>query len=145
MSLPLRAANSITAPTFIQEGRKKPNLRPTKSEAVQLAMAWDWKMLVDIGHQLIFPPEIAATTLRPGLVLWTPSLKSVYITEITVPWEDSAEEAYESKKLCYTELAAGAKQQGRNAKVCLVEVGWRETDRWMWRHFPPPQLTITSW
>ncbi len=70
----------------------------------------DWKMLVDIGHQLIFPLEIAATTLRPDLVLWSPSLKSVYITELTVLWEDSAEEAYERKKLRYTELAAGAQQ-----------------------------------
>jgi len=72
---------SITAPTFICEGQKKPNHPPTKPEAGQLAMARDWKMLVDIGQQLIFPPEITDTTLRPDLVLWTPSLKSVYITE----------------------------------------------------------------
>ncbi|KAF4113666.1 hypothetical protein G5714_006211 [Onychostoma macrolepis] len=84
-SLPLRATNSITAPTFIREGQKKPNHPPTKPETGQLAMARDWKMLVDIGQQLIFPPEIAATTLRPDLVLWSPSLKSVYITELTVP------------------------------------------------------------
>ena len=51
-------------------------------------MARDWKMLVDIGQQLIFPAEIAATTLRPDLVLWSRSLKSVYITELTVPWEN---------------------------------------------------------
>ncbi len=82
-------------------------------------MARDWKMLVDVGQQLIFPPEIAATTLRPYLVLWSPSLKSVYITELTVPWENSTEEAYERKKLRYTELA------GWKAKVYPVEVGCR--------------------
>lgn len=119
-SLLLRAANSITAPTFIQEGREKPNHPPTKSEAGQLTMAWDWKMLVDIGHQLIFPPEIAATTLRPDLVLWSPSLKCVHITEFTVPWEDSVEEAYERKKLRNTELAVDAQRRGWNAKVCPV-------------------------
>ena len=88
-------------------------------------MARDWKMLVDIGQQLIFPPEIAATTLRPDMVLWSPSLKSVYIIELTVPWENSAEEAYEHKKLHYTELAADARQRGWNAEVYPVEVGCR--------------------
>ncbi|KAL7842096.1 hypothetical protein SRHO_G00237850 [Serrasalmus rhombeus] len=111
-SLPLRATKSFTALTFIQEGQKKPNHPPTKQEAGQLAMAQDWKMLVDIGQQLIFPPEIAATNVRPDLVLWSPSLKSVYITELTVPWENSTEEAYEHKKLHYTELAADAQQRG---------------------------------
>ncbi len=124
-SLPLRATNSITAPTFIREGQKKPNHLPTKPEVGQLAMARDWKMLVDVGQQLIFPPEIAATTLRPDLVLWSPSLKSVYITELTVPWENSTEEAYERKKLRYTELAADAQQRGWKAKVYPVEVGCR--------------------
>ncbi|KAL7889943.1 hypothetical protein AOLI_G00022010 [Acnodon oligacanthus] len=94
-SLPLRATKSFMAPTFTREGQKKPNHPTTKLEARQLDMAQDWKMLVDIGQQLIFPPEIAATTLRPDLVLWSPSLKSVYITELTVPWENTIEEAYE--------------------------------------------------
>lgn len=88
-------------------------------------MARDWKMLVDIGQQLIFPPEIASTTLRPDLVLWSPSLKSVYISKLTVPWENSVEEAHECKKLYYTELAADARQQGWNANVYPVEVGCR--------------------
>ncbi|XP_059905299.1 inactive dipeptidyl peptidase 10-like [Gadus macrocephalus] len=67
-SLPLRATNPITAPTFIREGQKKPNHPPPKPDAGQLAKARYWKMLVDIGHQLIFPPEFAATTLRPDMV-----------------------------------------------------------------------------
>ncbi|KAL6460755.1 hypothetical protein MHYP_G00307210 [Metynnis hypsauchen] len=57
-SLPLRATKSITAPTFTREGQKKPNHSPTKVEAGQLAMARDWKMLVDIGQQLIYPPRL---------------------------------------------------------------------------------------
>ncbi|KAL6471530.1 hypothetical protein MHYP_G00201800 [Metynnis hypsauchen] len=116
---------SFTAPTFTREGQEKPNHPPTKQEAGQLAMARDWKLLVDICQQLIFPPEIAATNLRPDLVLWSPSLKSVYITELTVLWENFTEEAYECKKLCYTELAANVQQRGWNAKVYPVEVGCR--------------------
>ena len=48
-----------------------------------------------------------------------------YIIELTVSWENSVEEAYERKKLRYTELAADATQRGWNAKVWPVEVGCR--------------------
>ncbi len=54
---------SITAPNLHPRGQKKAQSSPYQPEAGQLAMARDWKMLVDIGQQLIFPPEIAATTL----------------------------------------------------------------------------------
>ena len=86
-------------------------------------MVRDWKMLVDIGQQLIFPPEIASTNLRPNMVLWSPSRRSVYVIELTVPWENSVEEAYE--KLRYTELAEDASQRGWSAKVCPVEIECR--------------------
>ncbi|KAK0131293.1 hypothetical protein N1851_034009 [Merluccius polli] len=69
--------------------------------------------------------EDATTTLRPDLVLWSPSLRSVNIIELTVPWESLTEEAYERKKLRYTELAADAQQRGWKAKVYPVEVGCR--------------------
>ena len=80
---------------------------------------------VDLGQKLRFPAEIATTNLRPDLVLWSASLKQVYIVELTVPWESAMEEAYERKKLRYAELAADAQQRGWKAKVCPVEVGCR--------------------
>ncbi|KAK7879857.1 hypothetical protein WMY93_033475 [Mugilogobius chulae] len=67
-----------------------------------LSETQDWNM--DLGQRLTFPAEIAATNLRPDLVLW--SLRRVYITELTVPWEDSVDEAYEQNSLKYSELAA---------------------------------------
>ncbi len=62
-------------------------------------MARDWKMKVGLDQKLTFPSEIATTTLRPGLVLWFNSCQLAYIIELTVPWEDAVEEAYERKKL----------------------------------------------
>ena len=53
------------------------------------------------------------------------SFITVNIIEFTVPWENSTEEAYERKKLRYTELAADAQQRGWNAKINPVEVGCR--------------------
>ena len=91
----------------------------------QLGKARDWKMQADLDTRLCFPAEIASTNLRPDLVLWSASLKLVYIIELTVPWEGAVEEAYERKKLRYADLAAEAGQRGWKAKVCPVEVGCR--------------------
>lgn len=45
--------------------------------------------------------------------------------EVTVPWEDSVDEAYKRKHLRYSELAAEAQHHGWNTEACLVEVGYR--------------------
>lgn len=65
-------------------------------------------MVVDIGWQLVFPSEIAATSLSPDLVLWSSWLKKVYIIELTVPWEDRVDEAFEHKHVRYAELSVYA-------------------------------------
>lgn len=96
---------------FVREGAKVTRTSSTPSERGQLCSARDWKLLLNIDRQLVFPPEIATTTLRPDLVLWFPSLKKVYIIELTVPWEDAVEEAYEQEHLRYAELAAEAQHQ----------------------------------
>ena len=58
-------------------------------------------------------------------LLWSPSLRKVFIIELTVPWEDSVDEAYERKHLRYAELAAEAQHRGWNTEVRPVEVGCR--------------------
>ena len=85
----------------------------------------DWQMRVDLDQRLIFPPEIATTTLRLDPVLWSNSCQLAYIIELTVPWEDAIEEAYERKKLHYSNLAAEAEDRGWKIRVRLVEVGCR--------------------
>lgn len=60
-------------------------------------------MLVDLDQRLCFPVEIATTSLRPDLVLWSSSLRSAFIVELTVPWEDAVVEVYEQKSLNYFE------------------------------------------
>lgn len=80
-------------------------------------------MQVDIGRQLVFPPEIITTTLRPDRVF--PSVKKFFIIELTVPWEDSLEEAYERKYIRYAELAAETQLRGWNTEIRPVEKGCR--------------------
>ncbi|MGH0140562.1 UNVERIFIED_CONTAM: hypothetical protein FKN15_023230 [Acipenser sinensis] len=91
----------------------------------QLEAARDWKMLADVGQRLIFPPEIATTNLRPDIVLWSGSARLVHLIELTVPWEDAVDEAYERKKLRYAQLATEAEQRGWRVRVYPVEVGCR--------------------
>lgn len=123
-SLPPSAPNPLQI-NFVRMGVKVTRCRPTSLEHGQLRGACDWKMLVDVGRRLVFPPEIAITTLRPDIVLWSPSLKKVFIIELTVPWEDSVDEAYERKQLRYAELAAEAQDRGWKTEVRPVEVGCR--------------------
>ncbi|XP_051274648.1 potassium voltage-gated channel subfamily H member 4-like [Dicentrarchus labrax] len=83
------------ATTFVREGEGQASLTTSRPDAGQLNRARDWKLLVDLNQKLCFLTEIASTNLRPDLVLWSASLKHVYIIELTVPWESAVEEAYE--------------------------------------------------
>lgn len=51
-------------------------------------------MLVDVSRQLVFPLEIATTTVRLNMVLCSPALRKFIVIEITVTWEDTVDESY---------------------------------------------------
>lgn len=55
-----------------------------KVEPTLLDTARDWKMQVDLDRKLSFPSEIITTNLRPDLILWSTSQKSLFIMELTV-------------------------------------------------------------
>lgn len=141
-SLPPAASNPLRTTMFVHEGAKLTRSGSTSLERGQLHWACNWKMLVDTGQQLVFPPEIANITLRPDLVLWSPSFKNVSIIELTVPWEDSVDEAHELKHLYYVELAAEAQHHGWNTEVRPVEVS--STTRIHWRALQRRHIDILS-
>ncbi len=80
-------------------------------------------MLVDI-----FSPKIAPNK-RPDLVLWSSLLKTVYIRELTVPWEDSVEKTYECRKLRYAKLSTEAKQ--RLGTSTSIQLKWDAEDLYL--------------
>lgn len=47
--------------------------------------------MVDLERQFKFPKDITKTTLRPNM-------KSVVMLELTVPWKDRVDEAFEWKR-----------------------------------------------
>ena len=85
----------------------------------------NWEMRVDLGKKLIFPEEVTHTTLRPDIVIWSRSPKYMILIELTVPWEERVEEAYETKKGKYQELADTCRERGWKTWVFPVEVGCR--------------------
>ena len=51
----------------------------------------DWYVATDLKPNFIFPTEIALTTKRPDIVIWSIKAKKVFIVELTVPFEENFE------------------------------------------------------
>lgn len=109
--------------SFVRAGEKPQGER--KASTGLLATARDWKLHADLGRQLKFPEHIARTSLRPDLVLTSDSTKQVVLVELTVPWEDRMEEAFERKKAKYLELVEACRGSGWRARCEPIEVGCR--------------------
>ncbi|KAK6172576.1 hypothetical protein SNE40_016203 [Patella caerulea] len=81
-----------------------------------------------------FPAEIAATSLRPDIVIWSQGTRQAVLLELTVPWEDRIEEAYERKMAKYQQLVEDCKQRGWRTWCLAIEVGCRGfAGQSMWR------------
>lgn len=76
-------------------------------------------MRADLDRQLKFPVEITTTSLRPDIVLWSTSTKTVIMVELR--WEEGMEAAFERKR--DTELASECSQAGWKAFTCRGYTG----------------------
>ena len=85
------SANGGKGPQFISfvretEGKRGKHVK-TAAGGI-LATSNDWQMRADVNRQLSFPQHIATTSLRPDIVLWSQTEKTVLPIELTVPNED---------------------------------------------------------
>ena len=125
---------AATAPfiRLVPEGTKAINLpssRQTRRPLVSndlLRCGNDWVFLFDLETGLIFPPEIASTTQRPDIVIYSKSKKIVVLIELTCPLEDRISTAHELKKDRYLELLSNCRCNGWTAFHFPVEVGSRD-------------------
>jgi hypothetical protein len=106
---------------FVKEGEKKTKVTCSTS---LLQESSNWEMRVDLGKKLVFP-EIVHTNQRPDIVLWSQSPKRMILVELTVPWEENIDEAYERKMARYQELAETCTNKGWKTWVFPVEIGCR--------------------
>ncbi|KAK7919076.1 hypothetical protein WMY93_010360 [Mugilogobius chulae] len=109
---------------FVKAGEVRKTTTP-QSRAGILNTAKDWKLLVDLEKQLKFPSHITKTSLRPDIVLFSDSTKQVVMLELTVPWEDRLEEAFERKLTKYEQLTESCQGAGWKARCLPIEVGCR--------------------
>lgn len=122
-------ANHASLPTsrpliqFIRQGGEA--LSSSARESSLLTSGGEWAFRADLDRQLKFPQDITLTSLRPDTVIWSTITKTVIMAELTVPWEDGLEAAFERKKEKYAELAAACAQAGWRAYTYPVEVGCR--------------------
>ena len=99
-----------------------------------LGTAGDWQLQADLRGRMQFPQEIAATNQRQDIVIWSPSSRQAILVELTVPWEERIEEAYERKRNKYQDLVTDCQQRGWRVWCLPVEVGCRGfVGQSMWR------------
>ena len=55
----------------------------------------DWRLLADLRSQLQVPKHIVVTAMRPDGVLFSKCDRIVYFIELTIPFEDVIEEAFQ--------------------------------------------------
>ncbi|VDI57596.1 Hypothetical predicted protein [Mytilus galloprovincialis] len=123
--------DSVLKTIAAKRGEKKDN----QAEGLGiLGTASDWQMTADIHQRMSFPAEIAATSLRPDIVIWSQGTRQAVLLELTVPWEDRIEEAYERKMAKYQQLVEDCKQRGWRTWCMAIEVGCRGfAGQSMWR------------
>ena len=81
-------------------------------------------MKVDLGGRLKFP-RIVQTTLRLDMILWSEEAKKIILIELTVPWEEGCEQAFEWKSAKYQDLLHDCRGGGWQAWLFPVEGGCR--------------------
>ena len=121
----IKSPRVVPAISFCREGAAQSSTVPQKLNSRLLSGANDWKVSADLGSMLIFPQHIVYTLSRPDIVLWSDNVKKVVLVELTVPWEENIEEAYERKKAKYESLRAECEDRGWSSVVLPVEVGCR--------------------
>ena len=91
----------------------KPYLSPTSS------------LSIDIQGTYEFPLHIVSTDLRPDIVWWDTSNRSMCLAELTVCFESNFEDAEIRKTAKYTDLIDQATNNGYNTTLLALQVGSR--------------------
>ena len=77
------------------------------------------------GAMYQYPLQLAATDLRPDIVIWHENPKEATLIELTVCFETAFEAAIRRKMEKYQELQEEAQNRGYRAEIMTVEVGSR--------------------
>lgn len=120
-------APAPTQQPFVKSGDKKSSgLGKQSTSKSILHGATDWKLIVDYKTTpIVFPPEILASGLRPDIVLWSVSLTTVFMIELTCPAEEGIEAAQVRKQTRYLGLSEEIKNVKWRSQLITIEIGAR--------------------
>ena len=85
----------------------------------------DWRTVSDLRSQLVFPTDIALTSQRPDLIVWSVAQRKVFLIELTVPFEENFDWAHQRKLEKYEDLREQCIRNGWTTTVFPLEVGCR--------------------
>ncbi|KAJ8334019.1 hypothetical protein SKAU_G00413380 [Synaphobranchus kaupii] len=95
---------------FVRQGAEAQNINQNEWSA--LTPGCEWNMRVDLDQQFKFPVEIATTSLRPDIVLWSTSSRTVIMAELTVPWEEGTEQPSKGRRRSTVSCRRHVQKQG---------------------------------
>jgi len=110
-----------------EEGKKYKNVAWLGDKTQnKIQSAEDWKVVWDEDKiPATFPPEIATTSRRPDITLYSPKEKLAVVIELTVPAEENMAQANQQKKCKCEDLISEGREAGREMNYFPIEVGSR--------------------
>ena len=97
----------------------------TLASTIKQAIPTTSTLTADTNDRYSFPLHITATDLRPDLVWWDDTHRSLNMAELTVCFETNFEEAARRKSAKYDHLVEQAKAKGYSTELILLQVGSR--------------------
>ena len=117
-------AQSNKSMEFVKAGAKFSKYTKRKHSRL-LHLTADWKLLSDLGYKLVFTSFIAITCLRPDIVLFSASTRTVIILELTCPCDENMEEWHQKKFFKYDPLTTSIRYNGWSVYFFAVQIGAR--------------------
>jgi hypothetical protein len=128
MNEAVRKPASVIKTAFVRSGTKptKQTKNRPHSRDHLLSGASDWKILIDFTHKpIVFPPIICPSKLRPDIVIWSISMKTIIWAELTCPAEENIKDAQSRKVKRYALLKLQCEAAGWTVHDFTIEAGAR--------------------
>ena len=106
---------------FVREG----NISKLASKPSLLEGCTDWHVVTDLKHNFIFPTEIALTTKRPDIVIWSVKVKKGFRYWVNGSFEENFDWAHQRKLKKYEDLREQCVRNGWITNVFPIEVGYK--------------------
>lgn len=112
--------------TFVKHGHSKTDTLPRRKLSGILGNFADWHVLCDgVTSVYSIPQNIAVTTMRPDMFIYSESTRKCVLIELTVPFEDRVFISAERKSAKYKNLQCEIISNGYDCHLFTVEVGCR--------------------